>query len=303
MAPETASAEVLPGRPPRWRTWLARAIGLVLLLVVIRSVDAGEALSYYGRTGGGAAAAFVMALFGYQVMRAWRWQLLLRLQGVRVGLVWAYRVFMTSFFLGVLTPGRIGEMGRALFLKQEGHELGRSLVRVAIDRAIDAAVAVGLAVGVFAFRALPLSVGATTLVAGATATRRARWARVGSVIADEIRCLTVPGITPVLAVAVAAWLVYCAAILLLARGMTLPVGFSDTIGLVSIGAVAAFLPISVAGLGTREAALVALAEPFGLTREQALAFSGCILVSYLVSGLVGWACAVWTTQRAGRSPA
>ena len=312
-----------------WRTWVTRGVGVVLLVAVLTQIDVGESVQYFRQTPPMAVLIFLAGLFGYQLTRSWRWQLLLRLQGVQVGFLWCYRVYMAGFLIGVLPPGRVGEMGRAILLKQEGHELGRSLIRVAIDRVIDVLILLAAATLVLLGRldGIWLGIGVLSLshggggvgetgpkvseggrldsgtgssadddMEGIPSSGRAWWLRSLSVIWDEVKRLNAPGAAGVLLVGVGAWLIYSAAIFSLAQGIGVPVNLIDTVGLVSISAVVAFLPISVAGLGTREITLISLAPYFDMTAEQAVAFSGCVVLAYVVSGLTGWGCSVWTSR-------
>jgi uncharacterized protein (TIRG00374 family) len=60
-------------------------------------------------------AALALSLAAY-LGRAVRWVHLLRHGGVRIGIADAYRITLVGIFYGLLTPGRVGELGRAWHL-------------------------------------------------------------------------------------------------------------------------------------------------------------------------------------------
>ena len=87
--------------------------------------------------------------------------------------------------------------------------------------------------------------------------------------------------------------IYFAQTVALARGLDLPLATSDIIASVILIGLASFLPLSIAGVGTREGVLALImahrAVPDSL--EAALAYSALIFAfCFLVPGLLGFAC-------------
>jgi len=57
---------------------------------------------------------------------------------------------------------------------------------------------------------------------------------------------------------------------------------------VSVGNVLSFLPISIAGIGTRDASYVLLLSSLGKSHEEAIVFSNLVLICfYLFGGILG----------------
>ena len=65
----------------------------------------------------------------------------------------------------------------------------------------------------------------------------------------------------------------------LALKMGIVINFVDWCWIVAILSLALFLPISIGGIGVREASLVGTLGLFGVTTERALAFSFTLLLS------------------------
>src|SRR5262249_8562882 len=79
-----------------------------------------------------------------------RWNVLLKTRGIRYPERRAWPAFLTSLYVGMLTPGRVGDVLRAQYLK---HDLGvpyaEGLASVVMDRLCDLYVLVAfVAVGV-----------------------------------------------------------------------------------------------------------------------------------------------------------
>jgi len=132
------AAPVSPAGPRRLHpgiTLLLRAlISVALLGLVAWRLDwkaAGAALLRVDP--GTLALCTALALIGYGG-RALRWLYLLRLGGVALRGAEAYRLTLLGIFYGMLTPGRVGELGRAFHL---GLPAARTLPSVIWDRLAD----------------------------------------------------------------------------------------------------------------------------------------------------------------------
>ena len=81
---------------------------------------------------------------------------------------------------------------------------------------------------------------------------------------------------------------------LLAQGLQIEIGFTAIALIVPLGLVASIVPIAIAGIGPREAALVGLFGLLGVARESALAlsltFAAVLIALAAVGGLLqlGW---------------
>jgi hypothetical protein len=71
---------------------------------------------------------------------------------------------------------------------------------------------------------------------------------------------------------------------LLALALGLPLSYLQVSYTVAIGSLVTLLPISISGLGTREAAIIAYLATAGITGEQALGFSLLVFAAFYVAG-------------------
>ena len=83
------------------------------------------------------------------------------------------------------------------------------------------------------------------------------------------------------------WILYYLTVYLLAASINIHIPFFFLVACVSITAVITLIPISISGIGTRDAVLILLFAQLGLSQESAVAFAVMILFMYAVNGLIG----------------
>jgi uncharacterized membrane protein YbhN (UPF0104 family) len=92
-------------------------------------------------------------------------------------------------------------------------------------------------------------------------------------------------------------------VLALAMALGIPVGIPEALWINALSYLAILLPIAVAGLGMREAAVLAALVPLGVARADALALALLMLAMTLINALVGAAVQIFSaggSQRAVR---
>ena len=111
---------------------------------------------------------------------------------------------------------------------------------------------------------------------------------VGFLLGDFRRTVSAPRQTPAIAInAVTIHFLTCLAIYLLARTMTVPLGFHECLLLVPIIILTSAIPISFAGWGVREGAMVYLLGQVGIAGSDALAISIAFGLMLLAMGIPG----------------
>ena len=229
-------------------------------------------------------------------------------------------IYASGVFLGSFTPGRLGDLGKAEYLRREYRLSWESALSTAIaDRIFDLFLMALL--GIWAIWWF----GVWDLVSGLWAPVPAGWIMLltGAIIALILLCWhmwtrgsgsssptsaaagwfhrfgTASGlldgqiIMRGAALTATAYGLYFGQTLILADIIGFPLSSLDTVAAITLVGLAAFLPISVAGLGTREAILALLlaerAVPNSL--EVALLYSGLFFFFFfVVPGLLGGVC-------------
>ena len=311
------AADPLGSRSPlSWSGWLLRCIGLLILAGMMSQTDIGSVLDLISGLQIGWFLGAVFLTFPFFLVKSWRWRVILHVLGIDIPSSMAVQMYGAGLFAGQTTPGQLGEIVRAHFLWRRGHDGVLATSSVVIDRALDLLLLIGLALpGMVLVLGWGQVYPVFVFILGAAAAvfvirqvrwlsslrhRIQRWALVGRLLnhVDGLlvilaRALHTPGTVwylagaTVLALAINITRFY---LLLLSLGLTLPV-FSLIFG-VSLANLAGLLPITVAGIGVRDAFLVLIFQSAGQPGEGAIAFSLLILlVAYglnLIWGFPAW---------------
>jgi uncharacterized protein (TIRG00374 family) len=261
-----------------------------------------------------------LALFpGVVVTKGWRWRRLIGELGVPTpSLGRAMTLFLIGQFAGAATPGQSGDFVRAWYLREHGSALSTALFSILFDRLLDfLLLALISLVGLVAFldvfppalrpTILVSCVGfaaAVIVVVPALMARRSRRR-----LLDLARRLTPvalhqrierwhalldtlevhpAAVLALLAATIAATIVVMVRIWLLFRALDVIVPATLLVASAALISILQTLPVSVAGVGVRDAVLVAVLARYGYPAERALALSALFLVLVIEQMLVGF---------------
>ena len=90
---------------------------------------------------------------------------------------------------------------------------------------------------------------------------------------------------------ICSWLLYFELMHLLALSLQIKISYLYVGTCVSISALVAMIPVSIFGIGTRDATLIILFSHINLSKESAVSFSVMFLVIYIANltvGLLAW---------------
>ncbi|TKJ31125.1 MAG: hypothetical protein CEE40_02390 [Chloroflexi bacterium B3_Chlor] len=302
---------------------LIRVLGPLLFLLILSRMDLGRVAETMAAVRVNFLLAALVLYPGLVLLKAWRWHILLRQQHINYGLVTAFLAYNSSLSAGYVTPGRLGEFVKALYLRQdEDVLLGQALSSVLMDRLFDLYVLLmtaSLGIAIFSLPEQLSIVAPALLVAGGLApllvlipgaTRRliVLLNRLLPILGaarhrEEIKrtlngfergmeqLLTIRLLLPLL-VTVVAYAVFYLQCYLTAVALRLPLSYPYAAFCVSIASLLALLPISISGLGVRGATFIALLLPLGIVAEMAVSYSLLILFVFNIFG-GGWGAIAW----------
>jgi len=306
--------------PARRRQILLRLIGLGLLVLILLKLDLRAMLQALASARWGylvLAVALNLLLFG---LKSWRWQELLKMQGIVYPWRDAFLAFASGMLLGLLTPGRVGEMAKALYLKQDRDvPISMGFANVLMDRLLDLYTIMLLgSLGLAWYHLLPQ--GAIALVVALTLAavllpflllseklvswglnlarhlplvRRfhARLAETTGRFQTGLRPLLTPRLAIPILVTQLAYVLFFFQGQLLAWALNLHIGVAYLAVCLSVSGFVTLLPVSISGLGTRDATLIAMFAPLGIPAYQSVAYSALFFLTfYIGGGLIGaWA--------------
>jgi len=251
-----------------------------------------------------------IALQGVQVaICAGRWQVVLHAIGARLGFWRAAELFSIGNFFGQILPGAVGgDAIRMLATRRAGLDLGASINSVLLERAATVYALVLLTTlaepaligrlpdGPFIWLFPALTVGATLgLIVQSQLDRVPEsWKRFrivrgfGQLAADTRKCFFRPrNGAPVMVVALLGHINLAMVVWVLALGLDAPVALVDCLVLVPPVILIATLPISIAGWGAREVAMITMFGFIGVPSAQATALSVLFGISTLLIALPG----------------
>lgn len=307
---------------PFWQSWLWRLLGVGLLAVILWRVGIGELAGVLL----GVRPVALLAAAGLAVLvlvlRGLRWWVLCRGLGLRVGAVEALRYYALGAFVGSATPGRLGDLAKAYYVRHRraAGGLTAAIATVIYDRLFDLGQIAALALGAVVL--LPgvdpgwgpgvVAVTLALLVLG-TAYGPTRRILLAGPLGWALQRLpggdgVVPPALPLGAMLVAhvltgaALLCFVGETVVVARGLgILEAGWWPLAVLTALGALAGLAPFTVAGIGTRDAVFVAAAPALGVAVEALLGLSMLLLGLYVFNAAIGWVAWIFTEPGAGRA--
>jgi hypothetical protein len=256
------------------------------------------------------------------LLKALKWKVLIKCHGVNYPLPKSVSAWLAGFSLGMVTPGRLGDLSRALCLKGR-LDMGGSLTTVIIDRVVDVALLFCLAIAGIAifvtsygwYWGMLLSFAMLFALFLALFFLLTKKGLAGLILRPFFRKMLPerykPGISEAfngfyrgldamrkrkgmlafsVVLGLAAWLVSIMQYYFLALALNLGIQLGFLAMIVPVTVLLDILPVSFSGIGTRDAAMVFFFSLAGLPAESAISFSLLILfVSYLLLGLAGMA--------------
>lgn len=305
--------------------WLKRAtqvgVTLLLLALVLRRVNLAQAIALLGQARASPLVLAVGVIFPVTLaLWAARWNLLLRLLEIRIPFRRALFYSLIGNFAGLFLSDTMGGFIKVFYLQEDGYPAARAFFSVFLDKTWEVAMLLsfGLA-GLLAFPALlgdswlalalPLiglvviallvkilgpraAQGWLHVLQGRFNGRVARWA--GASVADLLHITgRVPwrGWVLVLGTSILVRFTHFIYSYLLALSLGIPISFPAVVAIMSVVGIIVSLPLSIGGLGPREATMVTAFGLLGLPSHQALAFSFLIFLAGLAWRsvcVVGW---------------
>ena len=298
----------------RVTSWLFRIVGVVLFAWIVSRAE----LSSVGRMLASVELETVVWLplltLAQIALRAWRWNLLLGSRFLPLPFPRAFTIYATGIFLGSFTPGRLGDLAKSIYLRRERDmPWEQAAAATLIDRMFDVLLLSTLGVwalyhfDVWPAQAWNWAVAAAGIGVGFALLCRSAvpWRSLGERLghfgpfrffaglkAEGIRSVRIAG-GRALALTVVAYASFFLQTEYLARALELPLTVSDVTAAIVLIGIASFLPISIAGFGTREGILAFVMAARGVPNyfEAALTYSALFFAfCFLIPSAFGLLC-------------
>ncbi|PIR57677.1 MAG: hypothetical protein COU71_02855 [Parcubacteria group bacterium CG10_big_fil_rev_8_21_14_0_10_38_31] len=297
---------------------IIRFIGIFIFIFILFKVNARESL--YIIKGSNIFLIILALLVGTLpiFLRNLRWQKLLKSEGIIINFLETLLVYFNAIFWGSITPGKIGEFSKIIYLTKRGSPWGKATASVIFDRLFDITTIIILgALGVFIFfgglkKLTHIFLIMSVILLAFILTmyfnknfikkilkkiiKKVSTRKNHNITEEEVDNLFNSFNKPTLIllsgtmISIFAWILYFLQIYILAKSIGIEITFILTSAIIAIITALNLIPITISGIGTRDVALILLFSQIGIRKEEALSFSLMILLTFVVGGLLGWIC-------------
>lgn len=305
LTPSPPSPDATARRRNPYLAFALRAgAGVAVVTVILWRVDARPVFHALASERFGWFGAAIAIYLAGQAISTWRWRLLAGLNAIDG----PFHEYLAYYFVGMFTnlfvPGLIGgDAARALYLGRRHNRIGAAVASVVYDRGIGlAALFWFAAAAALTIRTIALPAALTRAVWLAGALTFAGWlaapligraatnlgGRAGRFVEPILPYLRRPLATvPAIILSLVLQASIAAAQFLIARGLGLPTPLAAFMLCVPIANVVASLPITLNGLGVREAAYLILFGYAGVARPDAIALGLLWFAATTLGGMTG----------------
>lgn len=294
--------------------WL---FGIFLFGIILFKSDVGRLLKYLLEIKFSYLVIAIFLAIPVFLTKSWCWNYIKKQQNIKYRLADSFFMYCSGFFIGFLTPGRIGEVAKAFYLKKDGYSWGKSLVGVIIDRLTDLIFLLFFAIlgslfyfSIFKKQVVLLFIGLAVLVAvSILIVKRDLFKWLARKILDylvpknfknswsinsedfirDIKNYSYRNYVIMFLITALSWFFYFLQVFFLAKSASINIPFFYLAITATVTGLITLLPISISGIGTRDAALIIFLTPFAIAKERAIILSALILFISLLevfSGLI-----------------
>ncbi len=304
------------------RKIIAAVFGIAVLAVVLASINLSDFFLVISRANIALLALSAIVIFSIVLLRSLKWNTVLKAHSARISLAESVCFYLAGFFLGIVTPARVGDFSKAFYLKEKGIQFSLAVSSVFFDRIIDLGLLLftgSLAVLVFYFAfgtqlvsfeiialLFVLFVAVVFAVARKSFLKKISKPFFSILVPENLLKKFSKGfdsfhahfckaahstgfiLIAIVIGVIAIFLEICFAFLV-SSSLNLSVSFVFFFIAVPAIAIVELIPVSISGIGTREAVLVLLFSLVSVSAEQAVAFSVLYFsLGYIPPALAGW---------------
>ena len=291
-----------------------KLIGLFIFVYILFKVDIIQIIKSLS---GVDLKKFLLALLllcVFHFLKAIRWNILLKHKGLKIRLMDCYLTYVIGLYWGLITPGRLGDFIKAYYVKSHGYKLSDGFFVAIIDRVLDLIIffffaAIGfiqilklqhLSSTINYWYALGLLLLFLFVIICVKKKefiyRKISQLKLFEKIKKEMASFkeyvkivsSFRSLSFLIGFTILSWFVYLMVVQLLLSSFKVHIPFVQTMVCFFISTLITFLPVTYAGLGTRDAALIFLFKSYGYQSEWAILFSFSILLIYVWTGIIGF---------------
>ena len=275
-------------------------IGIIILIIIIIRLDLEKIFGVFSNINPIFSLLCFFAILPVILMTNIQWQILLKKQKIKVSFLYSLKNILIGYFYGFISPGGIGAYTRALYLENESKApLGKCLSNIIIFNTIDyltllllGAIGAILLSSIYPYLFLVIIIviffvlflllfflkkeKSKNLFIKIIQTRL--FAAVKEKLIESLDSFyeDLPRFKDVLIpfiISIIGWIVRFAELFFISKLFSIEVPFVYFILIIAVANVIASLPITIYGLGTREASLITMFLFFEVVPEKVLGLS------------------------------
>jgi len=292
--------------------------GLILFVLILSRMDLGEIFQNIKNINFSYILLAIIITFPIILSKSLCWNYIKKQQGIKYKLKDSILMHLSSIYVGLITPGKIGELSKALYLKKDGYSMGKSLVSGILDRISDFVFLLffiffgslfflvilqkqilflifGIILAIIVFLIFS-KIGLTKWFINKLFNKlvpkkyQKTWKLNFQDFINDLKNYKLKHYLIIFLITTFSWVFYYIQMFILAKGLGINIPILYLAISVTIAGLITLIPISISGIGTRDAALLILFAPFAITTEQIITFSALILLVSLFATLVGLIC-------------
>jgi len=293
-------------------------IGIILFIIILSRTNLGDIFNNIKNI---KLEYLLLAMFLSLPMlfnKTLCWNYIKRKQGIKYNIKDSFLMYCSGLYIGILTPGRAGEIAKALYLKKDGYSMGKSLVSTVMDRLSDFAflllflfigslflltilqeqiliLILGIILAIIVFL-VTLKIGLIKWFINKLFNKlipkkyQKSWKLNFQDFINDLKNYKLKHYLIIFSITTFSWIFYYIQMYVLATGLGINIPILYLAISVTVAGLITLIPISISGIGTRDASLLALLAPFAIATEQIIVFSALILLMSLFTALIGLIC-------------
>lgn len=293
-------------------------LGIAIFFIILSKTNLGEILKNMVKIKPIYLLSGALLTIPTIFTKALCWNYIKKQQGIKYNLKDSFLMYCSGLYVGLVTPGRLGEITKAFYLKRDGYSTGKSLVSIVLDRLSDIVflllfVFMGL---IFFFSALQKTILIPIVCVAMVVILFIIFLRVGLIkwilnklfyffvplkyqksweinsqdFINDFKIYNLKNYIVISFITVFSWAFYYLQMYVLAKGIGINVPFLYLAITVTVAGLITLIPVSISGIGTRDIALIMLLSPFLVAKEQIIALSALILLMVVWGALIGLIC-------------
>jgi uncharacterized protein (TIRG00374 family) len=303
-------------------------VGIIILIVIISTIDLEKIIIIFSKINPIYSILSFFVIIPLLISTTIEWQLLLKKQKIKVSFLYSIKNFLIGYFYGFITPGAFGAYTKSIYLSDEsGEPLPKCVSNIIIFNTIDflGMLIVGAIGAIYLSSIYPnlfyiiiiVIIIVISLFSFFFKEKRSKIlftkiirSRIFAAVKDRMENSIlsfyedIPKLKDVilpLGISVFGWFLKYIMVFFIAKLFFIEIPFLYFIMVMAVADVIASLPISIYGLGTREAALISMFNFWNVQNEKIISFSLFLYVIFwLTPSIIGSFVTFFETKKLDR---